>query len=170
MESKTILISLLVAGTQGSSLRCRSYIWKAIMINMHVVTYAWQGSQLKVIYVGFEPVCEYPSSPAMGLAIAATVALVIALAIITSATAVVVRVAILSLTDPNFPISWITSITVVIMFLAGAKLSSLKGVEEDINGVYYCYTKVREELLHSEKSRGDLELKKPPVTDGRNIK
>ncbi|KAM0069866.1 hypothetical protein Hdeb2414_s0001g00006601 [Helianthus debilis subsp. tardiflorus] len=54
-----------------------------------MLSYAMQRSQITVEYYGLEPIepkCHYPSSPAMGLAIAATVALLLARTIITSTT------------------------------------------------------------------------------------
>ncbi|KAL7596837.1 hypothetical protein Lser_V15G30460 [Lactuca serriola] len=81
----------------------------------------------------------------MGFAIGATVALVLARTIIASASggccsccrtipdlAKLARVCIV--------ISWITSSVAVILFIAGAKLSTQKEVAMDVNGVFYCGT------------------------------
>ncbi|KAK1419098.1 hypothetical protein QVD17_28256 [Tagetes erecta] len=188
MESKTILISIVLAAL-GIAAAVAGFAAEATKVKR---------SQLKVVYVGLEPVCEYPSSPAMGLAIAATVALVIARTIITSTTGGCCSCCQPIPNAPKFArvsivISWITSSIAVILFIAGAKLSSEKGVELESNGVYYCYTVkpgvfsaagimglvsvllglvyyfiyVLAQARAANKSRADLELEKPPVTDGK---
>ncbi|MFS7927432.1 hypothetical protein Hanom_Chr04g00309031 [Helianthus anomalus] len=53
---------------------------------MHVFTYAWQKSQIRLVYYGLVPECHYPSSPSMGLAIAAVVVLMLTRSIVNSIT------------------------------------------------------------------------------------
>ncbi|XP_076886792.1 uncharacterized protein LOC143536755 [Bidens hawaiensis] len=135
MRCKTILVGILVA-TLGIAVAVAGFAAEATRVKR---------SQLKLVFDGLEPECEYPSSPAMGLAIAATMALVLARVIITSAT---VGCCSCCIPTPNGPIfgrvciviSWITSSIAVILFIAGAKLSSQKDVKTDTDGVYYCYT------------------------------
>ncbi|KAJ0716423.1 putative modifying wall lignin-1/2 [Helianthus annuus] len=138
---------------------------------------------------------DYSSSPVVGIAIAAIVALVIARTIITATTGGCC----MCCRTPNIStfarvcivISWITSSIAVILFIVGAKVSGEKGGEIDVNGVYNCYTlrpgvfraagiiglvSVLLGLVYyllyvlarsraAEKSGVDLELEKPPVTD-----
>ncbi|KAD2145555.1 hypothetical protein R6Q59_015363 [Mikania micrantha] len=191
MEIKTTTVSVLVAAL-GIGAAIAGFVAEATKVKR---------SQLKVVYVGLEPVCEYPSSPAMGLAIAATVALVIARAIITSTTGGCCSCCQPIPKGPKMfarlciVISWITSSIAVILFLAGAKLSSQKGVERESNGDYYCYTikpgvfagagiiglvSVLLGLVYyllyvsgrngaTEKASEDLELEKPSIAQGKNL-
>ncbi|KAF5774875.1 putative modifying wall lignin-1/2 [Helianthus annuus] len=112
---------------------------------MHVVTYAWQTYELRMhINYGLRPFCDYPSSPAVGLAIAGAIALVLARIIITVTTdgccSCYQR-------TPNEPIcaqffliiSWITSSIALILFIAGAKLISQNTAKGSINDGYHCY-------------------------------
>ncbi|XP_076932494.1 uncharacterized protein LOC143598059 [Bidens hawaiensis] len=135
MRCKTILVGILVASL-GIAVAVAGFGAEATRVKR---------SQLKLVFDGLEPECEYPSSPAMGLAIAATMALLLARVIITSAT---VGCCSCCIPTPNahifgrvcIVISWITSSIAVVLFIAGAKLISQKDVKRDTDGVYYCYT------------------------------
>ncbi|KAK9067996.1 hypothetical protein SSX86_012107 [Deinandra increscens subsp. villosa] len=138
MEIKTVLVSVFVAAL-GIAVAVAGFRAEATKVKKNEPTLVW---------VGLEPECEYPSSPAMGLAIAATVVLVIARAIITSTTGGCCSCCVRSI--PNGPkkncgrvcivISWITSSIAVILFLVGAKLSSQNSAATMIDGEYVCYT------------------------------
>ncbi|KAI3681994.1 hypothetical protein L2E82_50304 [Cichorium intybus] len=135
MESKTITVCVIV-GILGLAAAIAGFAAEATKVKK---------SQGRVVDDGYERYCEYPSSPAMGFAIGATVALVLARAIITSASGGCCSCC---QTIPNLPafarvcvvISWITTSVAVILFIAGAKLSTQKSLEMEVNGVYYCYT------------------------------
>nr|GEZ46345.1 hypothetical protein CTI12_AA621020 [Tanacetum cinerariifolium] len=130
----------------------------------------------------------------MGLAIAAVVALVLARAVITSATggccSCCKSISLSILARICSVISWITSLVAIFLFIQGARLSSQKGVERGIDGEYHCYT-VRPGIFLGAGIMGlvsvllaivyylnyvsakhgasevDLELEVPPTTDGK---
>ncbi|KAK1419097.1 hypothetical protein QVD17_28255 [Tagetes erecta] len=135
MECKTIFTGLVVA-TLGIGAAFAGFAAEATKVKK---------SQPTVYFDGLEPVCDYPSSPSIGLAIAATVALVIARSIISATTGGCCSCCIHIPNGPKFArvfivVSWITSSTAVILFLVGVKLSTRNDVDGVIGGVYYCYT------------------------------
>ncbi|KVH91903.1 uncharacterized protein LOC112529556 [Cynara cardunculus var. scolymus] len=136
MEGKTILVSVLLV-VLGVAAAVAGFAAESKRVKKNDIKVEYDG--------GYEPICEYPSSPAMGLALAAAVALALARIIVTSTTGGCCRCC---RTIPNLRniarvcivISWITSVVAIFLFLGGAKLSSKKGVEIEANGMYYCYT------------------------------
>ncbi|XP_035838290.1 uncharacterized protein LOC118485886 [Helianthus annuus] len=101
-------------------------------------------SQVRLVYYGHVPECHYPSSPAVGLAIAGAVALVLARTIVNSTTA---DCCLCCQPLPKMPkiglvcmvITWITYFIAVVLFFVGAQLSLINSVQTDINGALYCY-------------------------------
>ncbi|GJS36024.1 protein modifying wall lignin-1 [Tanacetum coccineum] len=187
MERKTITVCIILA-VLGIAAAIAGFAAESTKVKR---------SQLTVVYVGYIPNCEHPNSPAMGLAIVAAVAIVLARAVITSATGgccsccrsislpILARICIV--------ISWITSLVAIFLFIQGARLSSLKGVEIGIDGEYHCYT-VRPGIFlgagimglvsvllaivyylnyvsakqgATKTSEVDLELEVPPTADGK---
>ncbi|MFS7888507.1 putative modifying wall lignin-1/2 [Helianthus anomalus] len=186
MEIKTVLVSLVLAAL-GIAVALAGFAAEALKPKK---------SQLKVVYHGLDHECDYPSSPVMRIAIAAVVALVIARTIITATTGGCCSCCRPIPSASKFArlcirISWFMSIVAVILFIVGAILSGEKGVEIDVNDVFYCYTlrpgvfgaagiiglvSVLLGLVYyfvyllarsraAEKSGVDLELEKPHVTD-----
>ncbi|KAI3691728.1 hypothetical protein L6452_31530 [Arctium lappa] len=135
MARKTILVSILLV-VLGVAAVVAGFAAEATRVKK---------SDIKVEYYGgYAPTCEYPSSPAMGLALAATAALVLARIIVTSITggccSCCRTINLPKLARVCIIVSWITSFVAIVLFLGGAKLSSKKGVEMEADGVYYCYT------------------------------
>nr|XP_043630478.1 uncharacterized protein LOC122601809 [Erigeron canadensis] len=131
MGSKKILVCVVVA-MLGIGTMIAGFVAEATKV---------KGSQ--PVYIGSVPECKYPSDQAMGLTIAAIVALLLARGIITSATGGCCSAffeAFPSLFARFFSlISWFTCFVAIILFLMGLKYYTGTGVERLVNGEYRCY-------------------------------
>ncbi|PWA62851.1 hypothetical protein CTI12_AA358450 [Artemisia annua] len=157
MERKTITVCIIVV-VLGVAAAIAGFAAESTKVKR---------SQITVVYVGYIPDCEYPSSPSMGLALAATVAIVLARAVITSATggccSCCQSISLSILARICIVISWITSFVAIVLFLQGARLSSMRGAERGIDAKRGA-AKTSEVDLELE-APSTMDGKKPPITD-----